>query len=261
MNIKNFPLLIFALFFVVFACKNDTKKQEQSMNQKSKITLVTAFDSLICYENKPLPFHKDVFSDYFIDIDSANNIKYAIIANDFNSFFFFLRKNNQWQNIELDSALVWDIGPEASRLVDINGDGFNDICLYNHGGPYGNMLKNYMLFDSINHTFRVNRYFDDMDEYDKKTGLVRMEFNMPRYGSKTLYKISYDSLMEIERLDFDSPESMPDLGVKLKTDGRVCAHYKFQHGKMRLYKVVQNKTDTTKESSIYFEKTLWKSEY
>jgi hypothetical protein len=252
---RQFVFLLFIL--MVFACKQKAVEKISANTLDVIFTSKMALDTLMTYQHEAIPFHKGVFPNYFFDIDTINSCKYAILGQEYGVFYAFIRKNNHWEEIELDSSMIWDISPLHTSKIDINGDGYLDICLSNRNGAYGGPLKFYMLYYSKEQTFKVNRYFDVMEEFDKKSGLVRYHSISPHLVIKGTCKIVGDSLVKLDDIWYGESEYFTEYKLPENYRGAVTRHLKYKNGKPKLFKLVINQ-DTSNQAHDYFENVLWK---
>jgi hypothetical protein len=258
---------LFCMICILFTCKQKEAKVNVASIQEDisyHFTTKSALDTILKYESLDICNYKT--PDYWYDndgfilfIDNINQPNIGVISSPSNTYIF-VKKGMSWRNVTLDS-LAAIRQAMCIETYDINGDGNKDIKFIDNNGAYMSETQEYLLFDKRDTTFRYNRFYSCIDEYDKKTGLVRYCSTPPHLHSKGTYKIVGDSLEIIDEISHGDLDFFEEIETPKEYRGCVATHYKYKNGKKKLIKVVLNKTDTTQDALDYFIHAVWKIDW
>ena len=225
MNSKNIFFAFFLFGLLVFACKNKEKtppkekSNDEIRNESIPRNAKIAMDTLAKYFDKQKYFnwnsgtHKPISykSSYVLDngnsvfIDQKHEPNIGIVSFSFDSLFIFSKSK---------SAKVWELklasgvyveGAFNPRLVDLNGDGIDDIYLHHTEGTGGFPYHFIAFFNPIDSSYVYKEIFSDLPEpfFNKKTKLIETTYDerMDRVGRKERYKFSFDTLSLVDAVE------------------------------------------------------------
>ena len=256
-------------YFIFLSCLSflSTCNQDKKLAELYDIADVqTALDTLQRYEK----FDKVFFKNENIAVfkDKISEFEIAVVVSEKQLCIFEKKDDGPWH---LDKrALTTDYAevPDKIELLDLNGDNYEDLKMTHYEGAYGFSYPKVYLFQAKDSTFKHNPNFDLSEiSYDAQTNLVHTHAYVPHIKEKNTYKIVADSLQLLEQLlcyqgDYIDDEEAIYLKTKYPSGSRnYIFHFKMKNNKKQIYKVIEDKSDTTNEASDYFYKTLWKTNF
>ena len=201
---------------------NDTINSDQSNRMDTVHQIENNFSNKkkIIYTDT-LPFSADdTFNKYAGDdtlygyrmqaffVGRMNNVNYGIVYKK-DLTLIYQKENNHW--------MVTDSIPKNCmgrvEYADLNGDNYNDLIIITGISAAGGNRENYiLLFNPQKNKFKHNEYYDLLNiQYDKNKNMVETFWNGTIHGgSKSIYKITGDSLTFIETVYFHHPEIKAD---------------------------------------------------
>lgn len=258
-------IIMFAIF-CFWSCQSKVKEEVQkNIKIKSIVNVQEALDTILHFER--LDICEFSTPDYWYDgsgfslfIEKGNNPNIGVVLGK-DSTFVFMKKTDFWQKVPLDSFIQWQLQwAKSVEMYDINGDNFKDIRINNNFGAYMSPTHEYLLYDKQSGNFRYNHFFENVNEYDHKTHLVRYCYTPPHLHGKGTYKIIGDSLAIVDEISHGDIDYFEEIKIPENYYGTVATHYRYKNGKRKLIKVVFD-NDTTQNSLDYFINALWKIDW